>query len=84
METENITTLDKLNIGDSCVVKKLSCSNVLKEKFVNFGIIEGTHITAVFKSPFNNPVAFDIRNKVIAIRNSDAAKIMVQKKNPNY
>ncbi|MDO5557353.1 MAG: FeoA family protein [Clostridia bacterium] len=75
---KNCINLDKLNIGESCVVESLNCSNKLRKYFLNLGIIEGTYISAAFKSPFNNPVAYDIRNKLIAIRNQDANKIMVK------
>lgn len=74
----NITTLNELKLGDTAIVQSLNCSGTLKRRFLDLGIIKGTEISAILKSPFNNPVAYDIKNNLIALRNEDAEKILIK------
>ncbi len=77
---ENIS-LDKVDVGNKCIVKDILFKNNLKTRIFDLGIIENTVIEVLYKSPFNDPVAYFVRGTVIAIRNDDAKNIIVMEDN---
>lgn len=50
------------------VVKVLAPSNI-KNILYSLGVIPGVKIKKVFKSLFNDPVAYEIKGTIVAIRN---------------
>lgn len=70
-------TLDSINLNQCVLIKSINCTGKLRRRFLDLGIIPGTSITPIFSSIFNDPIAYLIRNSVIAIRNEDAKKIIV-------
>lgn len=73
----NIHTLDTLPIGKSAKIHSLTSNNLERRRMLDFGLIPGSQITAVYKSPFGNPTAYLIKGTVIALRNEDAKKILI-------
>jgi hypothetical protein len=45
---------------------------------LDLGLIQGTNVEALQRSPSGDPVAYYIRGAVIALRDEDANKILVQ------
>lgn len=72
-------SLNELNIGESCIIKELLINNSIRRRLQDVGIIKGTKIECVLKSPSGDPTAYKIRGAVIAIRNSDASMIHINK-----
>lgn len=70
-------TLTKLETGESARVIKLLSTGSIRRRLQDIGIIEGTNIECVMKSPWNDPIAYKIRGAVIAIRNEDSENIIV-------
>ena len=70
-------SLTNLKIGESAKVKKLLVNGGLRRRLQDIGIIEGTNVECVMKSPWNDPIAYQIRGAVIAIRNEDSENILV-------
>jgi len=56
-------TLDTLDINKSALVTKLNCTNELRRRLLDLGIVPNTNIKAVFASPFGNPIAYQVRRK---------------------
>lgn len=54
---------------------KLIVLGHLKRRLLDLGVIKNTKIKPVFKSISGNPIAYEIRGSVIAIRNEDAKNI---------
>ena len=73
-----MTTLDTLPLGLSCRVTDILAKGPLRQRFFDLGIIGDTKITTLFESPAGDPRAYSIRGAVIALRNSDARKIIVK------
>ncbi len=69
--------LNKLDINTSAKIEKLNCSGDIKRRLLDLGITKGTIITPIFKSPLNNPVAYEVRGSIFAIRNEDSQYIDV-------
>ncbi|MBQ6860112.1 MAG: ferrous iron transport protein A [Clostridia bacterium] len=72
-------TLNDLKVGDIGNVTFIDETSNLYQRFIDIGIIKGTKIECVLKSPFGNPKAYLIRGAIIAIRDSDAKRIGITK-----
>ncbi len=75
---EKICRLNMLNIGDSAKVLRLENKGSIRRRLFDLGIIEGSEIVCVLKSPFNDPCAYCVKGAVVAIRNIDSKKIIVR------
>lgn len=76
----DIIPISSLRIGESGVVKVLFAEENIKRRLLDIGLIEGTKISCVLKSPSGDPLAYLIRGAVIALRKEDTAKILVDTK----
>ena len=70
-------TLTKLVTGKSAKVIKLLADGSIRRRLQDIGVIEGTDIECIMKSPWDDPIAYKIRGAVIAIRNEDSENIIV-------
>lgn len=70
--------LMQLNIGKKAKVLSLSFDGAARRRILDLGVIEGTEIASLYKSPSGNPVAYLIRGAVIALRSDIASGIMVR------
>ena len=70
-------TLDRLPIGQTDFVSRLAFQGNERRRMMDLGIVKGTTIEAVQKSPSGDPIAYFIRGTVIALRDEDARKIII-------
>ena len=59
-------------------VKRLDTPTQMRRRFLDIGLIEGTRVLCVGKSPANDPSAYLIRGAVIAIRRRDAQTVAIE------
>jgi len=59
-------------------VIKVTCNDNIKRRILDLGIIEGTIIKPVFRSPLGDPTAYEIRGTIIALREEETSNIEVQ------
>ena len=71
-------TLNELNLNDTGFIKELKCSDGVKRRLLDLGLIEGTKITPIFVSPSGDPTAFEVRGSIIAIRIEDTKLIFLE------
>lgn len=76
----NTITLDELPLNQKGIIIELNCNLSIKKRLLDLGLIPGTYITPVLKSPFGEPTAFEFRNTIISIRNNDTSLIKVKTK----
>lgn len=69
--------LSALSEGMSGRVVKLTNEYNMRRRLRDLGLIEGTLIECVGKSPSGDPSAYLIRGAVIALRSEDAKRIIV-------
>lgn len=74
---KNTISLNDIDLNKTVIVNDILCDNHSKRRFLDLGIIKGTLITPLFRSPFSDPTAYEINNTVIAIRKEDASLIKV-------
>lgn len=70
-------TLADARINEKAIVKSLIAEGSARMRFLDLGIVKDTEIKPLFKSPFGDPVAFQIRGTVIALRLSDCRTIII-------
>lgn len=71
------TTLDKLEIGKKAKVISIKNSSI-KRRLLDLGLIEDSIVFSYLISPFKDPIAYKIKNAIIAIRKSDSKDIEVE------
>lgn len=64
--------------GKSAKVKELTAAGNLRRRMLELGLVIGTRIESLRKSPFGDPTAYEIRGRVIALRSEEASKILVE------
>lgn len=70
-------SLDELEIGEKGTVKKLLSRGIERRRMLDLGLVKGTKVEALQRSPSGDPVAYFIRGAVIALRSEDASKIIL-------
>ena len=72
-------TLALLRQGESCVVSDITACDGIRRRLQDIGLIKGTNITCVQKSPLGDPTAYLIRGAVIALRSDDSLCVRIVK-----
>ncbi len=75
--SEKYIFLNNLPIGQKARVKKLTADGTVRRRMLDLGLILDTVVEALLKSPAGDPVAYEIRGAVIALRSEEAKKILV-------
>lgn len=73
-------TLAELDVGGVVEVVGLSpsCQGTQRRRLLDLGVVPGTPIRAVMASATGDPVAYDIRGAMIALRRQQAEQILVR------
>ncbi len=71
-------TLDKLAIGRTATVKSLNNQSTERRRLLDLGILPGTLIENVMSSPLGDPIAYRVRNSVVALRREQARLIEIE------
>jgi ferrous iron transport protein A len=69
--------LSTLGIGSICQVVSLNLQGLLRRRILDLGMVPGTPVQCIRKSPSGDPVAYLVRDTLIALRSEDASKITV-------
>lgn len=70
-------TLDQLSIGDTMIVKKINNKGTIRRRFLDMGLIPGTKVRCIMKSPGGELVAYMIKGALIAIRIDDSKGVVL-------
>ena len=65
-------SLYELPLNTIGIIDTLNCNGNIRRRLLDLGLIKGTKITPVFKSPSGDPTAFEIRKTLIALRKEDS------------
>ena len=72
-----IDSLMNLKEGERARVSSLLSRGSMRRRLQDIGLIEGTEVECVQKSPTGDPVAYRIRGALIALRSEDSSNILV-------
>ncbi len=71
------TFLSSLKVGQKAKVTSLLSEGSMRRRLQDIGLIEGTEVECIQKSPAGDPVAYLIRGALIALRSEDSAKVLI-------
>lgn len=72
-----ITTLDKLKIGQKAVIRNISVKSNIRRRLIDIGLVRNTIVECVLISPLGEPCAYLIRGAVIALRSEESSQIEI-------
>lgn len=75
---ENIMPLHLVPAGGNVRVRELTASGNVRRRMLDLGLIVDTEVEALMKSPSGDPIAYQIRGAVIALRSEEASQILVE------
>lgn len=70
-------SLAQMRPGQAAFVRQLHLTGAIHQRLVDLGLVEGTHIACVHRSPSGDPSAYLFRGAVIALRQCDTRQIEV-------
>ncbi|QZY56141.1 FeoA family protein [Crassaminicella profunda] len=70
--------LSHLSIGTSGRVSDLLTTGLSRRRMLDLGLVPGTIVTVIRKSPLGDPTAYNIRGAIIALRKEEASLILVK------
>jgi ferrous iron transport protein A len=71
-------TLAEVGVGQRVRVIELHVEGLARRRLLDLGLLPGTEVTAVMRSPLGTPMAYDIRGSMLALRPEDTSKITVK------
>ena len=69
--------LAELKVGEKAKVMSVDADMNIKRRLQDIGLINGTTVECLYKSPLGDPKAFLIRGAVIALRCEDSSNIII-------
>ncbi|MGI6176279.1 MAG: FeoA family protein [Christensenellales bacterium] len=73
----NQQALSSLSEGAKATVERLLNTGAIRRRLLDIGLVEGTGVQCLQKSPSGDPTAYLIRGAVIALRAEDAQNILI-------
>lgn len=75
---KNLFTLDQLPTGTLGKVRGLAANGTIRRRMLDLGLIHNTAVMPLIKSPAGDPIAYEIRGTVIALRSEESSQIVVE------
>jgi len=77
---EKIKTLIDLKPGEEAEVIYVSptCRGQQRRRLLDFGIVPGTNISIHMNSPMRDPVAYLVKDTIVALRKNQARKVLIK------
>jgi len=72
-----LSCMDCLRPGETGRVTALRLQGAMRRRLQDMGLVEGTEVACVLKSPAGDPTAYRIRGALIALRSEDARQVLV-------
>ncbi len=70
--------MDRVPEGKMVKVTRLLSTGSMRRRLQDIGLIEGTKVECLQKSPAGDPIAYLIRGAVIALRSEDSSSVLVE------
>lgn len=75
---KRLIPLHQLPVGTFGRVKKITAKDSSRRRILDLGLIKDTVVESVLKSPAGDPIAYEIRGALIALRSEESSKIFVE------
>ena len=70
-------SMSALGDGQSAYVTRVDGDPAMRRRLLDLGLIRGTRVTCIARSPWGDPAAYLVRGAVIALRDQDARDVAV-------
>lgn len=71
------SSLADLAVNESGRVRTLLSSDSMRRRLLDIGLTKNTVVTCVGRSPAGDPIAFNIRGAIVALRRIDCEKVLI-------
>ncbi|MFA8300756.1 MAG: DtxR family transcriptional regulator [Hyphomicrobiales bacterium] len=72
-----LKSLFDIKVNESAIIEDVVAEKYQKRRFLDLGFVKGTSVSKVMKAPSGDPCSYEIRGTVIALRNDEASKILI-------
>ena len=72
-------SLSALREGESAYVTRVDAGPAMDRRLIDLGLVRGTRVTCVLRSPAGDPCAYLIRGALIALRRADADGVALER-----
>ena len=72
--------LSALREGESAYVTEVNAGPAMDRRLTGLGLVRGTRVTCVLRSPAGDPCAYLIRGALIALRQADAEGVALERR----
>lgn len=70
-------TLDRLRKGQQAIVTRVKSRGPERRRLLDLGLLPGTEIRVEMGNPLGDPIAYQVRGSVIALRNAQARNVEI-------
>lgn len=70
-------TLDKLNSGESGIIREITVTGNIRRRLFELGFTKGTRVYCILTAAGNEPKAYLVRGTLIALRKEQSGNIYV-------
>lgn len=74
-----VCRLDQLKEGECAEVIRLDSGGTIRRRLQDMGLVAGSTVKCLGRSPLGDPAAYDVCGAVLALRDDDAHSIFVEK-----
>ena len=73
-----MASLDQLNSGQRARVEALAGDDVIAQRIMEMGLLEGEEVEVLGFAPLGDPMEIRVRDYRLSLRRSEAARVTVQ------
>lgn len=74
---DKLSSLADLTVGTTGRISSVELGGLLRRRVLDLGMVPGTQVKCIRRSPAGDPIAFRVRNTTIALRSDDASLVKV-------
>lgn len=68
-------SLDQFNPPDVVLITNVRGSGIVRRRMLDLGLVPGTRVEIIRRSPLGDPTAYKIRGAIIALRREESSQI---------
>jgi Fe2+ transport system protein FeoA len=72
-----MSTLDQLHVGQRCRVEGLQGDDVLVQRLLEMGLLDGEEVEVINIAPLGDPIEIRLRDYRLSLRRREAARVSV-------
>lgn len=71
-------TLDKLEPGSECIIKRLSAKDKLGQRLMDMGVYPGLKLKVIRNAPLKDPMEIELGGYFVSLRHLEARSVEVE------